>query len=84
MLIFSCSYVFWLGDLNFRINENVHTTPEEVVDLVKKDKLQELINHDQLKQVREQGKAFMEFSEKLPQFPPTFKFEEGTNTYDLK
>lgn len=32
----------------------------------------------------EQRLAFENFTEKRPQFPPTFKFEEGTSQYDLK
>lgn len=34
--------------------------------------------------VRNQGRAFNEFEERLPAFPPTFKFEMGTSQYDMK
>lgn len=49
-----------------------------------RDDLEELIRNDQLLQVRNDGRAFHQLEEKLPQFPPTFKFEEGTNNYDMK
>lgn len=48
------------------------------------DKLTELIEKDQLLLVRKQGKAFAELEERLPAFPPTFKFEHGTSEYDMK
>lgn len=48
------------------------------------DKLADLIEKDQLELVRRQGKAFAELEERLPAFPPTFKFEHGTSEYDMK
>lgn len=78
------SYVFWLGDLNFRLTGETTTTPADIRELVVKDKLKELIEKDQLVLVRKQGKAFAELEERLPAFPPTFKFEHGTSEYDLK
>lgn len=52
--------------------------------MVKADRLAELIAMDQLVMVRTQGKAFSELSERIPAFPPTFKFELGTSEYDMK
>lgn len=77
-----CSYVFWFGDLNFRIASEAE--PAEIRDMVKAERLDELIAMDQLVQVRSQGRAFAELEERLPAFPPTFKFEHGTSEYDLK
>ena len=78
------SYVFWFGDLNFRLTGETTTTPTDIRDLVLKDRLAELIEKDQLSLVRKQGKAFVELEERQPAFPPTFKFEHGTSQYDLK
>lgn len=79
-----CSYVFWFGDLNFRLTGEATTTPEEIRDMVKADKLGTLIERDQLKLVMNQKRAFHEMLERPPAFPPTFKFEPGTNDYDMK
>lgn len=34
--------------------------------------------------IRRQGRAFTRLEERLPAFPPTFKFEHGTSDYDMK
>lgn len=76
--------MFWFGDLNFRLTGEATTTPEEIRDMVKADKLGTLIERDQLKLVMNQKRAFHEMLERPPAFPPTFKFEPGTNDYDMK
>lgn len=75
-------YVFWFGDLNFRLTGD--DSPEEVRELVEKEKIAELVQRDQLLLVRETGKAFHQLEERLPAFPPTFKFKENTSIYDMK
>lgn len=52
--------------------------------MVDHDKLEELIQKDQLSLIRRQGRAFTQLEERLPAFPPTFKFEHNTNDYDLR
>lgn len=76
------SYVFWFGDLNFRLAGN--DSPEDVRALVEANKLNELLERDQLVLVRRDNKAFQNLEERLPEFPPTFKFKEGTSNYDMK
>lgn len=78
------SYVFWFGDLNFRLTGETSTTPEQIRDMVKEDKLGTLIERDQLKLVMNEKRAFHDMVERPPAFPPTFKFEPGTNDYDMK
>lgn len=58
--------------------------PEEVRQAIRDDRLQELMETDQLLMCRNQGLAFTELEERLPAFPPTFKFEHGTSDYDMK
>lgn len=41
-----------------------------------------LLANDQLKMSREKGKAFGGFNEGDLTFPPTYKFDIGTNNYD--
>lgn len=81
---FPASYVFWFGDLNFRLNDDLGKEPEEIRKAVHDDRLPELIGTDQLLMCRQQGRAFTELEERLPAFPPTFKFEHGTTDYDMK
>lgn len=82
--IFQHDYVFWFGDLNFRLTGETTTSPQDIKDLVEKDRLEDLIQKDQLSMIRRQGRAFTQLEERLPAFPPTFKFEHGTSDYDLR
>lgn len=84
--IYEHDYVFWFGDLNFRLygDESSDLSPEQIRDMVKNDQLNELLKKDQLSIAMCEGRAFSELVERLPQFPPTFKFEPGTNDYDMK
>ncbi|XP_037908978.1 inositol polyphosphate 5-phosphatase K isoform X2 [Hermetia illucens] len=82
--IFDHDYVFWFGDLNFRLNGENETTPQDIRAMIQKDKLSELLDRDQLNSVRKEGRAFYQLNERLPAFPPTFKFERGTSNYDMK
>lgn len=74
--------------MNFRLynpyNENDNYTPEEIREMIKKDKLHDLLTNDQLSMAMCQGRAFSEMVERLPQFPPTFKFVVDSNKYDMK
>jgi uncharacterized surface protein with fasciclin (FAS1) repeats len=77
------SYVFWIGDLNFRLNaENL--TGSDIETLVKKGKLNELLERDQLKMVMEENQAFAELNENSITFPPTYKYEFESQEFDLK
>lgn len=73
-----------MGDLNFRLSNDGTLSAQEIELLIKKGQYKQLLEKDQLKLVMESGDAFSELSENLPNFPPTFKFETGTSTYDLK
>lgn len=82
--IFDHDYVFWFGDLNFRLTGEATTSADEIRAMVARDELKQLIERDQLLLVRREGRAFQKLQERLPQFPPTFKFEHGSNEYDMK
>nr|XP_029710116.1 phosphatidylinositol 4,5-bisphosphate 5-phosphatase A-like isoform X1 [Aedes albopictus]XP_029710117.1 phosphatidylinositol 4,5-bisphosphate 5-phosphatase A-like isoform X1 [Aedes albopictus] len=82
--IFDHDYVFWFGDLNFRLTGEATTSADEIRAMVARDELKKLIEKDQLLLVRREGRAFQKLQERLPQFPPTFKFEHGSNDYDMK
>ena len=77
-------YVFWMGDLNFRLKEDTFTFQEIELRVAKGD-LAPLLAEDQLTDVRGSGAAFSELVEEPPPtFPPTFKYKVGTDVYDAK
>lgn len=80
--ILNFSYVFWFGDLNFRLTGD--DKPESIESMIEENRFDELIERDELSLIRRQRRAFTELDEQLPQFPPTFKFKTGTTDYDLK
>ncbi|KAJ6833493.1 type IV inositol polyphosphate 5-phosphatase 3-like isoform X3 [Iris pallida] len=69
--------IFWLGDLNYRINLPYERTHE----LISKKKWSELLERDQLKEELNKGHAFDGWSEGHIMFPPTYKFELNSDKY---
>jgi len=82
-LILYHDYVFWMGDLNFRLDSEAFRF-EEVDLMVSKDELGKLLAVDQLVKARKSGQAFSELNETLPTFPPSYKYKVGTSVYDGK
>lgn len=76
-------YVFWMGDLNFRLVEG-GSTFEEIELRVSKGDFGQLFSQDQLAVARANGDAFAELEENPPKFPPTFKFKTNSSIYDMK
>lgn len=74
--------VFWLGDLNYRIDEILST--EEVFDKVTQTDLPSLLQIDQLNVERAKGNAFRGFLEGEINFLPTYKFQQGTDVYERR
>ncbi|KAI9592404.1 SacI homology domain-containing protein [Syncephalis fuscata] len=70
--------VFWLGDFNFRVD----LMNEDVRYLIEQDHLQPLLDQDQLRKCMERQEVFRGFTEGQITFPPTYKFDLGTNIYD--
>uniref|UniRef100_A0AAV1UP92 Rho-GAP domain-containing protein n=1 Tax=Peronospora matthiolae TaxID=2874970 RepID=A0AAV1UP92_9STRA len=81
--ILNHDFVFWIGDLNYRIQEAV--TTEEVFRLVESGRsLLELVQHDQLTIERQRGNVLKGFEEGSLTFPPTYKFQAGTSEYEKR
>jgi len=76
-------YVFWMGDLNFRLEENTFNF-EEISMKLEKGEFSDLLAVDQLNTARKEGTAFSHLDETLPTFAPTYKFKMGTDVYDAK
>ena len=66
--------VFWLGDLNYRI-EGTHRL---VCHLLQSEHLQPLLNNDQLTRSRLTQSAFAHFHEQAITFKPTYKVDPNT------
>ncbi len=71
--------VYWLGDLNYRIAD---MDAAEVKESLKANELKELMASDQFFQQRAMRKIFVGYREGEINFPPTYKFDPGTNDWD--
>jgi len=76
--IFEHDPIFWLGDLNYRINME----DADVRKKVQEQSYEELLACDQLLLQQQKGLAFEEFSEAPINFAPTYKYDMGTTNYD--
>lgn len=74
--------IFWIGDFNYRID--ISLSLEDIMDLLQKENLQALRKKDQLNIERSQGNVFQGFEEALLTFPPTYKFQPGTDVYETR
>lgn len=70
---------FWLGDLNYRLNDLEVT---EVKEQLEEGNLALLLESDQFSQQRHQRKAFVGYCEGPIKFRPTYKYDPGTNNWD--
>ncbi|KAF4555326.1 SacI-like domain-containing protein 2 [Elsinoe fawcettii] len=70
--------IIWLGDFNYRIGMNNDRTRQ----LIKIGDLETLYENDQLHLQMMHGKTFPHYSEARIMFPPTYKFNNGTDEYD--
>ncbi|PFH50872.1 hypothetical protein AMATHDRAFT_60376 [Amanita thiersii Skay4041] len=75
--LFNTDALFWLGDLNYRID----LADSDIRDILASDdwdnKFEVLQTYDQLRKARVTGKAFKEFREARLRFPPTYRFTPG-------
>lgn len=80
--ILNHDFVFWLGDLNYRINEEISV--EAVFQRAESGVFSELLQLDQLNVERKRGNVFRGFEEGRIVFPPTYKFQAGTMQYEKR
>ncbi|TRY55113.1 hypothetical protein DNTS_034530 [Danionella cerebrum] len=71
--------VFWFGDLNFRIDDLDMQVVKGAID---NNKLSVLWEKDQLNLAKDNEPVLEGFHEGPLKFPPTYKFDVGTDTYD--
>ncbi|XP_049869041.1 inositol polyphosphate 5-phosphatase E isoform X2 [Pectinophora gossypiella] len=78
-------YVFWCGDLNFRLGEPraaVLRWIEQTEFPLPPHLPHGLLHADQLTAVLEDGAAFRDFKEAPITFPPTYKYDPGSQQFD--
>lgn len=83
----SCSqedYTFWLGDFNFRLDDEEVYTAEKINYLVQKGNLEELLQKDQLARVKGEGRVFKGYDEQPVTYKPTYRYLHNTLMYDLQ
>ncbi|KAE9097069.1 Type II inositol 1,4,5-trisphosphate 5-phosphatase [Phytophthora fragariae] len=81
--ILNHDFVFWIGDLNYRIQDTL--TTEEVFRMAESGRsLDKLVQHDQLTIERQRGNVLKGFQEGPLSFPPTYKFQAGTSEYEKR
>ena len=71
-------FCFYMGDLNYRINGS----KEDVEILITHEMLSTLITGDQLSKELRENTVFSGFVEGQIGFPPTYRFNCGTDSYD--
>ncbi|KAF1389174.1 hypothetical protein PFLUV_G00070710 [Perca fluviatilis] len=71
--------VFWFGDLNFRIDDLDMQVVKSAID---NNKFSMLLEKDQLNMAKDSETVLEGFQEGPLKFPPTYKFDVGTDTYD--
>ncbi|XP_026177124.1 phosphatidylinositol 4,5-bisphosphate 5-phosphatase A isoform X2 [Mastacembelus armatus] len=71
--------VFWFGDLNFRIDDLDMQVVKSAID---NNKYSMLWEKDQLNMAKDSETVLEGFQEGPLKFPPTYKFDVGTDTYD--
>lgn len=70
--------IIWFGDFNYRIG----ISNERARSLIDQNNLSMLYENDQLNIQMVHGKTFPYYSEKAPNFLPTYKYNLGTDDYD--
>jgi phosphatidylinositol-bisphosphatase len=80
-------HTFWLGDLNYRIDESMPT--EQILKLSEtcqssRSVPPELRQLDQLNMERAAGRVFAGFQEGVLHFAPTYKYQPGTDMYEQR
>eukprot|EP00301_Raphidiophrys_heterophryoidea_P027964 c9916_g1_i1.p1 GENE.c9916_g1_i1~~c9916_g1_i1.p1 ORF type:complete len:956 (-),score=221.07 c9916_g1_i1:356-3223(-) len=73
-------YLFWLGDLNYRID----IPRSKAIGHIARSELNVLHQHDQLAKEMSAGRVFSGFSEGTLNFTPTYRYERGSREFSAK
>ncbi|XP_062194811.1 type IV inositol polyphosphate 5-phosphatase 3-like [Phragmites australis] len=75
--IYDHERIFWLGDLNYRLNVSY----ERAHELISTCDWSQLAETDQLKRELKKGRAFDGWTEGILEFAPTYKYEVNSKKY---
>jgi hypothetical protein len=75
-------YVFWMGDLNYRLVEEVELL--EIFERLYNETWESLRGADQLQLERAKQNIFHGFNEGMLSFPPTYKYQPGSDLYEQR
>lgn len=73
------SHIFWIGDLNYRLDGPEMT--QEFVNSKDRD-YNQLYQYDQLYVEKRRARIFRDYKEGKILFPPTYKYNPGTDEWD--
>ncbi|XP_043667310.1 inositol polyphosphate 5-phosphatase E isoform X2 [Vespula pensylvanica] len=77
---FDC--VFWCGDLNFRLAQPREEVIQWITDTCFPQQVPVNLQKDQLKTILNEGAVLRGFEEAAIMFPPTYKYDPGTQNFD--
>lgn len=77
-LIFSFSHIFWIGDLNYRIADNI---PRQMFDTTD---FSNILKSDQLYQEMQKRRVFKGYTEGPITFRPSYRYDPGTDDWDSR
>lgn len=77
-MLFHCSHIFWIGDLNYRLVDNPPRSEFEVTNY------SDIIKRDQLYQEMQRRRVFLGYREGEINFRPTYKYDPGTDDWDSR
>ncbi|CAJ0941577.1 unnamed protein product, partial [Mesorhabditis belari] len=80
--IWSHDAIFWFGDLNYRLADDMPYTNEEIREIAATEYAHFLLQYDQLNGEKKRGQVFTGFEETPPAFRPTYKYDVGTCQWD--
>jgi len=73
--------ILWLGDLNYRLKESAYDL-DTVKAMIGQRQFEPLLELDQLRLSRRMKMSFQGYREEDIHFPPTYKFDPGTDNFD--
>lgn len=72
-------HIYWLGDLNYRIDD---MGTDEIKARVEEGSFDKILLYDQLRKQMLHNRVFQDFQEPPIKHPPTYKYNPGTNVWD--
>ena len=76
--------VFWLGDMNYRIQTSSEMTAEMIKANADAFQITSLLKQDQLVLEMTKGNIFTDFAEGGIDFKPTYKYDPNTDNWDTR